>query len=412
MAKRVVTWLVWLLCGVVLVASSIRAAQFLRQNAGASPLYLGGETLFYVLPVVLAVLGALILTYRPGHAVGWLMLAPPVSVSIPLPAVAIMTTPPATATFGLYVALWFEEWNWMLLIFPLLLLPLLYPTGRPPSPRWGWVLVLAGAMILFLLFWVTFKPEFVAPRDAWSLPNPIALPWVREEMFPYSLWAFALFVLIALSVASPFVRYRTAGYVERQQIKWLLYACSLFGLIFGPSLFISQIETNQHPLFNLFFALAVFAIPAAIAIGILRYRALDIDVVIRRTIQYGIVTLLLGLVYIGSVILLQLLLLRTTGQTSQAVIVLSTLAIAALFNPLRLRVQRWMDRRFYRARYDAEQIIAAFAQVARDEPGLGILGRELLAVVRDTLHPTMLSLWLAPPTRRPGHPHKHPNSPP
>jgi hypothetical protein len=145
------------------------------------------------------------------------------------------------------------------------------------------------------------------------------------------------------------------------------------------------------------FNLAVMAIPAAIAIAILRYRLYDIDVIIRKTLLYGALTGLLALVYFGSVVLLQGLFEALTGQSSPIVIVISTLLIAALFIPLRRRLQRAIDRRFFRQKYDAQQVLAQFAKTARDEVELEALTAELARVTRETVQPESLTIWLREP---------------
>jgi hypothetical protein len=143
----------------------------------------------------------------------------------------------------------------------------------------------------------------------------------------------------------------------------------------------------------LLFYSAGLAFAGAIGIAILRYQLFDIDVIIRKTVQYGVVTAVLALVYFGTIILLQSLLGQATGEQSPIIIVLSTLLIAALFNPLRRRVQDVVDRRFFRKKYDAAQVLAQFAQTARDEVDMEALQAELLRVVQETLQPESIAVW-------------------
>jgi hypothetical protein len=184
--------------------------------------------------------------------------------------------------------------------------------------------------------------------------------------------------------------------VERQQIKWLLFACGLFAAIYVSGSF----RTEEYNRFNevvdaLLFLLAMPMIPVAIGIAILRYRLWDIDVIIRRTMVYGALTATLALVFFGGVALLQQVFGRITGiESSPIAIVLSTLAIAALFAPLRRRIQDFIDRRFYRQKYNAEQALADFAATARNETDLEALTGKLVEVVSQTTQPEQVSLWL------------------
>jgi hypothetical protein len=191
------------------------------------------------------------------------------------------------------------------------------------------------------------------------------------------------------------VRYRSAQSLERQQLKWLLYAGALFAVYFGFTFFASDPETDSGWR-NFFFVFIIIMMPIAIAIAILRYRLYDIDVIIRRTLVYTILTAALGLVYFGTVVLLQTVVGRSAAEQSPLVIVFSTLLIAALFSPLRRRIQTFIDRRFFRQKYDAGQMLARFAQTARDEVKIEQLTGALSGVVQETMQPSSLTFWLKP----------------
>jgi hypothetical protein len=190
------------------------------------------------------------------------------------------------------------------------------------------------------------------------------------------------------------VRFRRSGSVERQQIKWLAFAALAIPIWFLTN---APIEAASRSLFVVIDALVVSTlIPVAAGIAILRYRLYDIDVVINRALVYGTLTVTLALVYVGSVVGLQAAFRSLTGQESTLAVVASTLAIAALFNPLRKRVQGFVDRRFYRRKYDARKTLEAFAAKLRDETNLEALNDELVDVVRQTMQPAHVSLWLRP----------------
>jgi hypothetical protein len=211
-----------------------------------------------------------------------------------------------------------------------------------------------------------------------------------------------------LCVASLFVRYRRAGAVERTQLRWLLYACGLFLVVYLPAgTSLTETPTGEPTAFgvmvNIGFSLTTTAIPIAIAIAILRYRLWDIDVVIRRTLIYSVLSAVLALTYFGSVLVLENISRYFTGDGQNGlVVVLSTLAIAAFFGPLRMRVQSAIDQRFYRRKYDAARTLAGFASGARDEVELEHLSGRLVEVVEQTMQPAHVSLWLkarTPPRR-------------
>jgi hypothetical protein len=203
-------------------------------------------------------------------------------------------------------------------------------------------------------------------------------------------------VALLLALVSMIVRFRRSIGVERQQLKWIVYAGAVAAGGFALTLFLSG------PLANAVFVIAFLAfigVPAAAGVAIMRYRLYEIDLVINRTLVYGSLTALLALVYVGSVVLLQSIFRALTGQESQLAVVASTLVIAALFNPLRRRIQAFIDRRFYRRKYDAARTLAAFGARLRDEVDLETLADDMVGVVQDTMQPEHVSLWLRPSGR-------------
>jgi hypothetical protein len=194
-------------------------------------------------------------------------------------------------------------------------------------------------------------------------------------------------------VASLVVRFRRSRGEERQQIKWVVYAVVL--LIFFTLIDQILLEDRIPFIADIILFLVFFeGLWVTIAVAILRYRLYDIDVVINRTLVYATLTAALVLIYLGGVVLLQYVFRALTGQGSQLAIVASTLAIAALFGPLRRRVQGFIDRRFYRRKYDAAKTLARFSSKLRDETDLDALNDELVAIVRETVQPAHVSLWL------------------
>jgi hypothetical protein len=199
---------------------------------------------------------------------------------------------------------------------------------------------------------------------------------------------------IILCAISLFVRFRQAKAVERAQIKWLFYAAGIFVLFYLPS-FIGDTYSQANNLWNLLLPIGMATFPIAIAIAILRHQLYDIDIIIRRTLQYALVTGVLALTYFGGIVVLQGILGPITGSESSPVVtVITTLGIAALFNPLRNRIQDFIDRRFYRAKYDAAQTLEKFAATARDEVDMEKLTTALIGVVDETMQPEKTSLWL------------------
>lgn len=394
----------WVACIVAGTGSVISLTDLLRQP-GNFPwsIQLVSTGLFELVPPVFAIPGALIVSRHPRHVIGWLLLAPALFFGMSQWMIHYLNgfggaAPPATLPHLLMI--WFAGSNWLPMIFAMLLLPLLFPTGRPPTPRWRWVLYLAAGMSgFFLFFWApgmrTIRPEFAT----WTIENPIGfLPDTADQAF-LPVWSVLMLVLMAASLASTVVRFRRASAVEREQMKWLLYAVTIWGLVYSPSALIGGSQNLSQPLasiYDILFALAGTTIPIAIAIAILRYHLFDIDVIIRQTMVYALVTGMLGLGYLGGVLVLQEVFRSLTGQNSGVAVGITTLAIAALFNPLRRRSQAIINRRFFRQKYNAEQALAEFALAARNGSDLDDLTAMLVGITQKTLQPTDVTLYLKP----------------
>jgi len=353
-----------------------------------------------LMPLTFAFVGALIISRQPRNWIGLLMMLPGLSLfllsdAILRPYLNGFLPPPEPPTPIFLLILWFSNWNWLLLVFPLMFIMVLFPTGRPLTPRWGWLIYFGIGLIVFIVLMSTFA-EVLAPGSGgvdWSIDNPLGFlkeEWIEVAATPFII---ALPIWVVLCTISLFFRFRGATGVEREQIKWLFFAAAIFALSYVPT-FIQNDFSDSDNLWNIFWLIGMMAIPIAIAIAILRYRLYDIDIIIRRTLQYTLLTGLLALVYFGSVVLLQSLVENFTGQQSPIVIVISTLMIAALFNPLRHRIQDFIDRRFFRKKYDAEQTLARFAIVARDEVDMDKLTTAILGVVEETMQPEKIMLWL------------------
>jgi hypothetical protein len=344
-----------------------------------------------------AVVGALLVAKRPANPIGWIMSA--ASLVVPVAAsetyAAYVMTTRGRPDWLAIAGVWANSWYWFMFIaLALIYLPLYFPDGRLPSRRWLPVAVIAGIGALALVVLGMLGNTLIGQNIDYRVENPIGiegLPPVEELPF-FAVLGVPLVIGCVGAVAAVVVRFRRSRGVERQQIKWFLYASA-------PILTFPITDYLPGIVGNLAFAWMLIGLPAAIGIAVLRYRLYDIDVVINRTLVYGALTATLALVYLGSVVGLQRLLSPVVGESSQLAVVASTLAVAALFTPLRRRIQGFIDRRFYRRKYDARKTLQAFSDRLRGVSDLDGLNGELLAVVRETVQPEHASLWLRP-TRR------------
>jgi hypothetical protein len=360
------------------------------------------EWSFTTLAVPLAVVGALITSRRPGNRVGILLLVGGLSISVEKVAEELTSygvrVPGAVPGVGLIG--WVSNLAWIPSILMLLLLPVLFPDGQPPSPRWRpvvWAIV-AGAVVTTVL--AALIPRIgIEP----SLRSPLGLPGSAGVALERVLRLVFLGLPVAAvaAMAAMIVRFRRARGVERQQLKWLAYA----GGVVVVATVAQDTWLGGWPVAAA--TALLWAIPVAIGVAILRYRLYDIDRIINRTLVYGLLTMLLGLGYAGMVLVLGQLFGGIGDQPPGWVIASVTLAVAALAQPARRRIQQAVDRRFNRRRYNAAKTIEAFSTHLRDQVDLDTLTVELLAVVNHTVEPTSSSLWLRsqPQRERPTLPH-------
>ena len=412
MSPRAITSLAWSLAGLsfVMFVASIVLFVLYRSVPGDPGAGRTALDLFSSGPVLaLSVVGALVVSKRPRNAVGWICLIDGLlwvllglldyySVygiespgSVPFPV----------AVAGLSLWLWVPTMG-LLVIF----LPLLFPDGRLLSRRWRPLAWFSGAVIASFSVTEGLNPR--AELNLGGVRNPFGLegqPWVADATNVLTV----LFLLCILaSTFSLILRYRRSAGEERQQIKWIAFAASFSGSGFVVAMaaalvsFVLVPETRggaeTDPLwFELLFSVVLMSfggIPIAVGFAVLRHRLYEIDLLINRTLVYGALTASLATVYFGSVVLLQSAFVVLTGEGSQLTIVASTLAIAALFDPLRKRIQGFVDRRFYRRKYDARRTLEEFGARLRDETDLDSLNVDVVGVVRETVQPEHASLWL------------------
>lgn len=399
------TVLVWLVWAIVVVGSVLYLTQLVGRNpARHTGLRLAGDSVWAILPLVFVTVGALIVSNQSRNVIGWLLSLPAFAMLLGFGITVLlsrMTQPPVDPPLWLVVAVYLSNAGWVLLIFPVFFIALLFPTGSPLSPRWSWVVYFGIGLVTFFLVVAMFAREFgLDPATYglhWTIKNPIGfLSQASVDAIFFPWWPVGLASFAVLALASLFVRYRRAGVVERQQIKWLLYACGIFALFY-----LSMLPSGGDDgglagdVLNIVMPLTLMGFPIAIGIAILRYRVFDIDIIIRRTLTYGLVTGALILVFFGSVIILQQLFASLLGSAqNELVTVLSTLAIAGLFLPLRNRIQSTIDRRFNRRKYDAQKVLAQFAEMARDETDLEKLSGQLVQAVNETMQPSTVRVRL------------------
>jgi len=385
----------WTLCALALLVTAAIVA-LAGLNTGQFD-----DLSFAIVGLTSAVVGGVVASRRPENVVGWLFLAGALLSGLRALGGQYAIYGSITAPGSLpapEVAAWFSnavQFLGPVIIF--ILIPFYFPNGRAVTPRWRILPVAALGVLPLATLLAAFAPGEVL--DGTGIQNPFGYEALRPVNDVLGSLLFAWYIaLIFASVLSLVVRFRRAQDEERQQIKWFTYAAAFIPVWFMTN---RPVEEAFPMLFHLLDALVIAAVPVAAGIAVLRYRLYDIDRIINRTLVYAVLTAALVGIYFGSVVLLQYALRTLTGGDSQLAVVASTLAIAALFSPLRRAIQTFIDRRFYRQKYDARETLEAFSGRLRGETDLDALGDGLVAVARKTMRPEHVSLLLLPSARAP-----------
>jgi hypothetical protein len=341
---------------------------------------------FGVMVIAFAVLGALLASRRPRNPIGWLLCAAPLALALSGFAdgwyVHAYYAHPGSTKPPLAL-LWVANWIWVFGFIPLITaLLLLFPDGRLPSRRWWPAGALVLAAILCLFAGHAFAPG--ALDDYRRVENPLGLGPLFLTLQDVG---FPLMALSAITSAAALIwRFRRSHGVERQQLKWMAAAATLVVAAWLANAGLDGFLGVQS---SYFLPIVLLALPGAATVAILRYRLYDLGRIVNRTLVYLALTVTLGAVYLGLVLLIGL-----TLGTSNIAIAVSTLAVAALFRPLRSRIQAAVDQRFYRRRFDAQRTLDAFGARLRDEVDLDSVGAHLHAAVLETVQPAHASVWL------------------
>jgi hypothetical protein len=415
MSTRATARLAWALAAlsVLIFLASVALCVLLLRSALA-PDSSGGDLpvavmLLYLPFLAFSIVGAFIASARSENPVGWILLADGllwmlVSVTDFYGVYGLVG--PGSVPFPLVMA-GINNWLWVPEVGLLgTYLLLLFPDGKLPSRRWRSLTWLSGAVILVLSVGVMLAPDRL--QNLGGARNPFGL----EGAHWLTAGAYTVLPLLPLcmlaSALSLVLRFRRSSGEERQQIKWIAFAASIVVVVYVIAMIASFIFPSDSwstagsvwwlNLLTYAVLLSFTTIPIAVGFAVLKYRLYEIDLIINRALVYGSLTVLLGASYARIVICVQYVLRAATGQDSTLAVVASTLAIAALFGPLRRRVQTFVDRRFYRRKYDAAKTLAAFSARLREQTDLDALGDAVVEVARDTMQPEHVSLWLRPQT--------------
>jgi hypothetical protein len=397
MSVRVATRLAWSLCGLSLVLTVLGVVLLVLNYSDPEVNVYGFWLENTMLPVSFSIIGAIIASRLPANPLGWLFCAAACIAALAHfsgeYAIYALLVQPDTLPAGNALA-WLTCWVWVLFIGCLVLSLVLFPDGRLPGRSWRWLVWLTLLLTALGSLWQAFTPGVILSLG--RIRNPLGIEGLPKANDPVQAIMFAL-MFVAVS-SSLFVRLRRARGIERQQIKWPAYTAAMAATGSILTYTIAEATGAQWIEWTGFVILiaALVSFPLSVGIAIVRYRLYDIDIIINRTLVYGLLTAMLVALYFGLIVVLQRLFVLLAGQQSTLAVVASTLLIAALFTPLRRRIQSFIDRSFYRKKYDAARTLEGFSMKLRSETDLEALTDDLVGVVEETMQPTHVSLWLRP----------------
>jgi hypothetical protein len=405
---RRVAWLVFCVaCGLWLAAATF---SWLTRSLASQSGWGGGgfavAALFGLVQLAFPAAGLLLARRRPRLPIGWLLLGIGVAWGLAgstgYADYGLRLHPGSLPAAAIVAAVGAPMWAPAIGITCTFLI-LLFPDGRLPGPRWRWVAWVSAVAIVGGTAADTLTPGEMASQGYPGVQNPLGVGVIGSALDVGQLLLALIPVMMVASAASLVVRFRRAGAVQRQQIKWLASAAAVVAVSYLLVLAISLIAEPSNNIGPLWLQAAQDAsllsfglIPIAIGVAVLRHGLFEIDVIIRKTLVYSTLVASLGLLYLAGVVGLQALVRSVIGQSGAVAVTASTLVVAGAFQPLRTRIQRAVDRRFYRARYDVEAVVEAFSGRLREQIDLDALHRELLAVVAGAVQPVHASLWLRP----------------
>jgi hypothetical protein len=400
MSRRTAAWLAWSLCALSLALTAL-GLLLLALNLSHLEAHVFDYWLVNALQVgSFSIIGAIIASRLPANPVGWLFCAAACTIAVEYLsaeyAIYALLARPDSLPAGEALA-WLAFWVWIPSIGCIVLSLLLFPNGRLPSSRWRWLAWLSVLLTIAGAVWVALSPGPIGNLGA--IRNPLGIEGLPSGYKPVQTIMSALLLVAAVSTLGLRLL-RTSG-IEHQQIKWPAFIAVLAA---GGSILYDTAISEAIGLRWLEWAgyvgliAALVGFPISIGIAIVRYRLYEIDLIINRTLVYGLLTATLVTLYFGGIVVLQRAFVILTGQQSTLAVVASTLLIAALFTPLRRRIQSFIDRHFYRSKYDARKTLEAFSATLRDETDLEALSDDLVGVVRETMQPAHVSLWLRPET--------------
>jgi cytochrome b subunit of formate dehydrogenase len=400
MSSRIASWLAWSACALSLALTALSVLLIvLLLNSDTPVYYYWLET--SMVAVGYSTVGAVVASRLPESPIGWLFCAIGLIFGVShfsAEYAAYDLLAPSRSLPGGEAFAWLTSWVGIFGLGLVVILDLLFPNGRLPSARWRWFARFTAIVLLPAAILAALSPGLIFSS---TLQNPLGVEGLPDVSRTIEAFMYALIVVGASSMLA---RLRHAGTIERQQIKWFAYATVVVisGVILKNTVYPAVGVTWVWWVGLVLTTVGVVSSPIAMGVAIFRYRLYEIDTLINRTLVYGSLTATLVALYFVGIVVLQSLFVVLIGEKSTLAVVASTLLIAALFTPFRRRIQSVVDRRFYRRKYDARKTLESFSTRLRNETDLGALSDDLVGVVRETMQPAHVSLWLRPETASQG----------